>query len=649
MGVDTGPKATAILVFGEHAREIITSEVGLWLSRVLVGDTAELFSWAEWAAAFQPLGIVPEAVQATVEGWVRRILNNLIVKLIPVENVDGRQEWERGALCLRKSAKGVDLNRNYPFGFVREGSRSEMYGGPHPFSEPQSRLIARLALDSVSAGHGVPKTYVNVHSGEWAVYSPWDSKAAVGPGMPADLSDLLLKSGDVCRCMAGPAGAVSNYLAYGTGMDFMYTQLGVPYALTYEVFGGSGILAPGSKNQPLDSYPYATDDGIAKAVPRAEDLLPPPDPGFRIRQQLKAHPRVSAQHAARARRSASQRVDGWAAAATGPGVAAGGDGVPGWGRRVASQRRATQRRAAVAAAAGGSEGAVFRGHGGGRLLQALKDLVGGEPSMTQAGAEAQVGEPGAEGLQLGGRSMRRLTAADTDASEAGGRLTAAVMATAAADNVAVADRRLLQDAGEVDTIMRMVRNQPQMHQTCFDMFNPNPGPAYRDVIARWVVITLMTLDHVADPANPQPSPHPLPGTVLAGAGVAGAGTGVGAFGAVMTGRRRLLAAEAAGQGLQGGEWEQRGEEEAGAGRGSAAGEREEGAPLGQYGSEAFEARVRQRVYDVDPEMRRHSLVVLVALLCLGVVFVPWWIYVVEPSRAKPAPLLPGGRRLRSRV
>jgi hypothetical protein len=26
--------------------------------------------------------------------------------------------------------------------------------------------------------------YVNVHSGEWALYTPWDSKPAYGSGMP---------------------------------------------------------------------------------------------------------------------------------------------------------------------------------------------------------------------------------------------------------------------------------------------------------------------------------------------------------------------------------------------------------------------------------------------------------------------------------
>lgn len=49
------------------------------------------------------------------------------------------------------------------------------------------------------------------------------------------------KAAAVCNCQAGPAGSVSNYLAFGTGMDFMYTQLGVPYAITLEVFGGGGV------------------------------------------------------------------------------------------------------------------------------------------------------------------------------------------------------------------------------------------------------------------------------------------------------------------------------------------------------------------------------------------------------------------------
>jgi hypothetical protein len=74
-------KAAVLLVFGEHAREIITCEVGLWLSRVLVGDTAELLAWPEMALAFEPLGVPASQVAATVEAWRHRALTNLVIKV----------------------------------------------------------------------------------------------------------------------------------------------------------------------------------------------------------------------------------------------------------------------------------------------------------------------------------------------------------------------------------------------------------------------------------------------------------------------------------------------------------------------------------------------------------------------------------------
>eukprot|EP00775_Hariotina_reticulata_P009641 gene9641-9801_t len=113
----------------------------------------------------------------------------------------------------------------------------EQYGGPGPFSEPQSRLVKQL-IDK-STGHLLG--YVNVHSGEWAMYTPWDSKPAYAPNLPADLPGLVDTVGRVCECMVGPAGAVSGYLAFGTSMDYTYVHKKVPYPLTVEVFGGGDI------------------------------------------------------------------------------------------------------------------------------------------------------------------------------------------------------------------------------------------------------------------------------------------------------------------------------------------------------------------------------------------------------------------------
>ncbi|GFH31720.1 peptidase_M14 domain-containing protein, partial [Haematococcus lacustris] len=47
-----------------------------------------------------------------------------------------------------------------------EDPSSEVYGGPHPLSEPLTRKLKALAE------HWRPLGLINVHSGESAAYSP---------------------------------------------------------------------------------------------------------------------------------------------------------------------------------------------------------------------------------------------------------------------------------------------------------------------------------------------------------------------------------------------------------------------------------------------------------------------------------------------
>jgi hypothetical protein len=124
----------------------------------------------------------------------------------------------------------------------KQPAASEQYGGAAALSEPQTRLLKGVVDASPLAA------YVNVHSGEWAVYTPWDSKPAYAPDLPVSSWPGPPQAGPCLRCRDRPRGG--------------------PARRALPVVGGWEPRLAGRAPSP----------GASRPQPRAENLPPPGTP-----------------------------------------------------------------------------------------------------------------------------------------------------------------------------------------------------------------------------------------------------------------------------------------------------------------------------------------------------------------------------------
>ncbi|CAK9313237.1 unnamed protein product [Citrullus colocynthis] len=215
--IDDMSKFRILLSFGQHGRELITTEVALRILLILSEEQ-----------------LLPHMDPASLNNT----LDKLVIKVVPMENLNGRRLVEGGDLCERRNGRGVDLNRNWSVDWGKKEKDYDPYEenpGFAPFSEPETQIMRKLALTFD------PHIWVNVHSGMEALFMPYDHKNTTPDGEITQQMKLLLEElNDLhChhRCMIGSGGGSVGYLAHGTATDFMFDKARVPMAFTFEIYG----------------------------------------------------------------------------------------------------------------------------------------------------------------------------------------------------------------------------------------------------------------------------------------------------------------------------------------------------------------------------------------------------------------------------
>ncbi|MFK8138885.1 MAG: M14 family metallopeptidase [Bdellovibrionales bacterium] len=212
--IDNSMERPGIIFTGtHHAREHLSTEMPLMLARHLV-----------------------EMYNAGDERIVR-LVNSREINIIPIVNPDGLEwdistgrykMWRKNRRNNNDGTYGVDLNRNYGFGWGTGGSssrtNSDVYMGPAPFSEPETQAVKNFV-----EMHDNVTILLSFHTFSELILYPWGGKneeignerdrrvhqvmarkmATWNNYKPQKSSDLYIASGDTTDWSYGEHGIIS--------------------------------------------------------------------------------------------------------------------------------------------------------------------------------------------------------------------------------------------------------------------------------------------------------------------------------------------------------------------------------------------------------------------------------------------------------
>ena len=172
---------------------------------------------------------------------VRSVLNNVAIWFVPMVNPDGVTLVQYGPNAMKNptqvkqingyssdfgrwkaNARGVDLNRNFDsrWAGLPKGSPSwQMYRGPAPFSEPESKALGQFMAKYPF------KTNLAIHSSGQVIYWGFNKQTEFRNTNLARLLSNTTGYGLVRLSQTSPTGASTSYFTKVTGMPGMTIEI----------------------------------------------------------------------------------------------------------------------------------------------------------------------------------------------------------------------------------------------------------------------------------------------------------------------------------------------------------------------------------------------------------------------------------------
>lgn len=246
--ISTSNKSVIFLNCGLHAREWISISTCVYVARELI-------------TGYNTNSSVKDLVDK--HEWI----------IVPVVNVDGydythttERLWRKNRRPLGAKCVGTDLNRNFNFRWATVGAHhgqpcSDIYPGSRPFSEPETRNLAKYMY---SIRNRI-KAYVDFHSYGQLWMSPWGFTRFYPPTYPTNLAAMFkIRKAiyDTNRTLfhIGPAAVVIYYTS-GDATDWVYGVLGVTHSYGVElqpsIFTDNGFILPPTSIEPVGKETFA--------------------------------------------------------------------------------------------------------------------------------------------------------------------------------------------------------------------------------------------------------------------------------------------------------------------------------------------------------------------------------------------------------